>query len=493
MFLNEFKFLLPEIYLFFVIVFLFVSCMLFDNYALFRSHKLDFVKIHINLAILALVFLLFIIANLFGTEYLIFNGLLYGNLFTLVTKFSLTLVIISILASTAAYYRANFNGYEFILLFLVNLLAMFFMVSSSDFLSLFFSIELLSLSVYILTAYKRDSLLSTEAGLRYFILSAFISSLLAFGISLVYFVYGSTNFVTIKLISASCGFELVEQNTVLFYGFIFILSAFLFKLSSFPFHFWTPDVYEGAPLPVTKFLATGPKLVIVSVLIKLLGDVFSLFQHYTFGLLLFSGIATIVIGTLGGLFQVKVKRLLAYSTIANMGYILIALALGTSAGYAAALLYTYVYVMLSLGLFSALLSVVSSTGHTIHDLSELRLLHMKKFVSITFLFCLFSLAGIPPLAGFFSKFYLLYPLVSDGFYYLVMLIVLLSIVSAGYYMRLVNVVFFGTLDDCFVFLRKVSRISMYAISAVFLINLSFVFLIRPVWFFMELLVQSIFF
>jgi NADH-quinone oxidoreductase subunit N len=489
MFLNEFKFVLPEIYVMILIIFFLTSALIFDNFSFFKRSKLDIVQMHIYLVIFSLVLLLMLLVSNLGTEFVIFNGLLYGNLFTALTKLSLVCIFIVILLTSVTYYKNNLQGYEFLILLLCSLLSMFLILSSADFMSLFFSIELQSMSAYLLVAYRRNNLYSVEGGLRYFILSSFISALMACGISFIYFVFGSTNFFVIKTLGV-LNIEGIYDSYLLFFGFIFIMSAFLFKLSAFPFHFWTPDVYQGASILVTKFLSTAPKLVMSSVLIKLLGDVFVFYSFYTLNIFMILGLGSIIIGTLGGLFQIKIKRLLAYSTIANMGYALIVLGLNSITGFEAALFYVYVYIFLNMTLFAVLLSFVDREGRPLQNISQLAQLNSNRLAALILAFSLFSLAGVPPLAGFFSKFYLLYPLINAGFYYVTVFIVAASIVSAGYYLRLVKILFFENAENSFGFFLMPARMPIYWIAFAFYVNIFFFLFVQLGSLFTHLLVSS---
>lgn len=489
MFLFDFRFILPELYLLVIILFFLPSCLILDNYLVYKNVKVNTTKFHIYFIIISLFFLICLLFKTFSFSYLIFNNFFYGNLFTALTKTILTIALAAIFASALSYHKDNLVGYEFIFIMLISLFATFSIVSSYDFITLFFSIELLSLSIYVLTAYKKDSLLSTEAGLRYFILGAFISCVLGFGISLIYYVFGSTNFSVVNTLG-DLNIDNIYSNSVFFYSYIFILSAFLFKLSAFPYHFWTPDVYQGASILVTKFLAIIPKIAMSAVLFILLSEVFSYYSYYSFILLFISGISSVVIGTIGGLYQIKIKRLLAYSTIANMGYVLIAFSLHSFTGYQSGLLYTYIYVLVNIVLFAILISNVKLNGKTFQNLSELSQLNVNPVQAIIFAVSLFSLAGVPPLAGFYGKFYLLYPLVSDGFYYVSIFLIILSIISAGYYMRLIKLVFFDNMDS-FTFIRPQVRVTVYMIVLGFILNIGFLLIAKQTLFLVELAIKSI--
>lgn len=489
MFLSDFRFILPELYLLAIVLFFLPSCLVLDNYLVYKHIKVNTTKFHLYFIIISLVFLICLLFKTFSFSYLIFNNFFYGNLFTALTKTILTLALVTIFISALSYYKDNLIGYEFVFIMLLSLFATFSIVSSYDFITLFFSIELLSLSIYVLTAYKKDSLLSTEAGLRYFILGAFISCVLGFGISLVYYVFGSTNFGVISTLG-NLNIDTIYSNNVFFYSYIFIISAFLFKLSAFPYHFWTPDVYQGTSILVTKFLAIIPKIAMSAVLFILLSEVFSYYSYYSFVLLFISGVSSIIIGTIGGLYQIKIKRLLAYSTIANMGYVLIAFSLHSFSGYQSGLLYVYIYVLVNIVLFAILISNVNLKGRTFQNLSELSKLNVNPVQAIIFSVSLFSLAGVPPLAGFYGKFYLLYPLISNGFFYVSIFLIILSIISAGYYMRLIKLVFFDNMDS-FAFIRSQTRATIYMIVVGFIINIGFLLIAKQVLFTVELAVKSV--
>jgi NADH-quinone oxidoreductase subunit N len=492
MFLNELKYLIPELFLLFVIIGMTVSCIIFDNLTPLRvGYRLDFIRLHTYVFLLSLIFLAFLVFNTLDVEYVVFNGLLYGNIGTALVKVLLVIVFFSVFSVSLAYYKGNFNGYEFLVLLLIVLLSLFLIISSADFMSLFFSFEMLSLSLYILVAYKRDSIFSTEGGLRYFILGAFTSCMLALGISFIYYVFGTTNFFTISLLGNLYGNNL-NNDSFLFFGVIFVLVAFLFKLSAFPFHFWTPDVYQGAPILITKVLATSSKIGVLTVLIKLLGDVFFFYNSSISFILVLSGVGSVIIGTIGSLFQFKLKRLLAYSTIGNMGYILLALSLGTFDGYVAAYFYVVVYVLLNINIFSILISFVRHfTGRVLSDISELVFLStVYPIWSLVFVFSLFSIAGVPPLAGFFSKFYIFYALVEEGYTYLVIFLVIMSIISAGYYLRLVNFLYFQG-EKRFAMFRAPSLLSSIVIAFTFVLNISFMLYAKQFLLLIEFLIRSL--
>jgi NADH-quinone oxidoreductase subunit N len=491
MFISDLKFFIPEIFLSFMIIVIAISCIIFDNLPLFKGYKLDFIRLHVYATLLLLILLFGMLLNIYSYDFLVWNALFYSTKAVVITKLILTIIFFTVFSVILTYYPNNLKGYEFIVLLLLVLLSLFLVLMSADFLPLFFSFEMLSLSFYILVAYKRDSIFSTEGGLRYFILGAFTSCLFAIGISLIYYVFGSTNFFVISLLGG-LSFDNLINDTFLFYGLIFILIAFFFKLSVFPFHFWTPDVYQGSPIIFTKVLATASKIALLTVLIKLIGDVFSFYQPILSLYFLIGGVGSVLIGTLGSLFQFKLKRLLAYSTISNMGYIFIALSIGSFDAYVAAYFYMLVYVLLNLNLFDIIISFIKKSNRkVISDISELIYLNtVYPLMALIFTFALFSIAGIPPLAGFFSKFYLFVALVAQNQYIWVVFLVIMSIISAGYYLRLVNFIYFQGFQKFSLYVKPNYSISII-VSFIFVINLVFLIVSKPLLSFCKIVVESL--
>jgi proton-translocating NADH-quinone oxidoreductase chain N len=363
---------------------------------------------------------------------------------------------------------------------------MLFMISSYDFISMYLTVELQSLCFYVLAASKRNSEFSTEAGLKYFILGAFSSGILLFGCSMIYGFTGITNFgelakvltgsqdVILNIFStsgASSAAVLLSENSTDFYlwsgqssgiiiGIIFIAVGFLFKLTAAPFHMWAPDVYEGSPTSITAFFSIAPKIAILGVFLRLF-----LYSFYDFMLpwqkiIIFCSIASMIVGALAAMSQHKIKRLLAYSSIGHIGYILLGLCCASIEGTEALFIYLIIYVIMTINLFAIILSLqelrsggpsvqmsqgLSSSISTNHFkyISDLGMLaKTNPILAFTFTCTMFSMAGIPPLAGFCSKFYIFFAALSSSLYLLAFIGVLTSVVSCFYYIRLIKIMYF---------------------------------------------------
>ena len=327
---------------------------------------------------------------------------------------------------------------EFSIVFLISIVGMLLMISSNDLLSLFMSMELQSLSLYILVSFSREDFVSSEAGVKYFIIGSLSTCIFLFGTSLIYGLVGSTSFNEISLFMS----ELYSTPTMLIVGLIFILVSLSLKISAAPFHMWTPDVYQGAPSIVTTLLSTLPKIAAFGVLIRLL--------VYPFGeiivdwgkILIILSIASMIIGSLGALLQTDLKRLMAYSTINHIGFILMALIPGSEDGITSICIYLIFYVTMNLGMFLFILNMqrdqISVTS--IKDLSGLY--KSQPIMAGCLSIILFSMAGIPPLAGFIGKLIILNIIIDNNLFYLAIIAVLTSVIAAFYYIRLIKSIFF---------------------------------------------------
>lgn len=332
------------------------------------------------------------------------------------------------------------------ILILLALLGIILLISSNDLLALYLAMELQSLSFYTLATLKRDDESSTEAGLKYFILGALSSGIFLFGVSLIYGLTGLTNFDSLNLFIFGIGLDSntdIYPITGLLIGIIFIGIAFLFKLAAAPFHMWVPDVYQGSPTSITALFAIVPKLAILGVLIKLYLSTFLGLMIQWQPLIIFCSIASMIIGSFGALNQSLIKRLLAYSAISHIGYILIAFASGTHTSLQALLIYMTIYMIMSIQSFSVLLSLRKKlNGKSIDYLIELvSLSRTQPVLGITFAISLLSLAGIPPLAGFFSKWLVFSSAIQSHFYLLAIVGVLTSVLASVYYLRIIINIF----------------------------------------------------
>ena len=309
------------------------------------------------------------------------------------------------------------------------------MVSSNDIILFYLGLELQSLSLYILASIDRDNLKSSESGIKYFVLSALSSGLLLYGCSLLYGFTGSTNF---DLIAE----QLNKENTGAVFAMVFILVGLAFKVSAVPFHMWTPDVYEGAPTSITSFFAVVPKVAGLAVLIKFMFIPFSNILAEWQTIIIFISIASMILGAIAAIGQKNIKRLLAYSSIGHIGYALVGLSVGTNEGLQSSIVYISIYIVMNLGFFSCLLMMKKNDLYfeTIDDLSGLSRNH--PILSISFMVVLFSLAGIPPLAGFFAKFYIFKSVIEQSMYFLAIVGLLSTVIAAFYYLRIIKVIYF---------------------------------------------------
>ena len=324
---------------------------------------------------------------------------------------------------------------EYPIIILASTLGMILMISSYDLIVFYLGLELQSLSLYILASFKRENEKSTEAGLKYFVLSALASGLLLYGCSLIYGFTGSTNF---EIISTN----LDEANTGAVFGIVFIIVGLAFKVSAVPFHMWTPDVYEGSPTSVTSFFALVPKIAAISVFIRFMYVPFINVINQWQTIVIFLSIASMILGAVAALGQNNIKRLMAYSTIGHMGYALAGLAVGSNQGIQSTIIYLTIYLVMNLGAFGCIFMMKRENVfyENINDLSGLSKNH--PMLAFSFLIILFSLAWIPPLAGFFAKFYIFMAVIEVKMYALAIIGLLTTVISAFYYLRIVKVIYF---------------------------------------------------
>ena len=325
--------------------------------------------------------------------------------------------------------------FEYPIIILLSILGMFFMVSSNDIILFYLGLELQSLSLYILASIDRDNLKSSESGIKYFVLSALSSGLLLYGCSLLYGFTGTTNFDLIAN-------ELGKENTGGVFAMVFILVGLAFKVSAVPFHMWTPDVYEGAPTSITSYFAVVPKVAGLAVLIKFMLIPFSKILMEWQTIIIFISIASMILGAVAAIGQKNIKRLLAYSSIGHIGYALAGVATGAISGYESAIVYITIYVVMNVGAFSCLYLLKKDNEYkeNISDLSGISKKH--PILAISFLVILFSLAGIPPLGGFFAKFYVFTSVVEQKMYVLAIIGLLTTVISAFYYLKIIKTIYF---------------------------------------------------
>ena len=341
-----------------------------------------------------------------------------------------------VLVISASYLRIfKLFNIEYPILILSSILGMMIMISSNDLIVFYMGLELQSLCLYVLASYHRDQLKSSEAGLKYFVLSALSSGLLLYGCSLIYGFSGSTNFDVISN-------QLTSNEYALTFGIVFILVGLAFKISAVPFHMWAPDVYEGSPTTVTLFFTMVPKIAALTVFIRFLYVPFLNLLDQWQMIIIFLSIASMLFGAVAAIGQTNIKRLIAYSSISHIGYTLAGLATASNEGIQSSIIYISIYIVMNLALFCCLLMLKRKDQYyeKIDDLSGLSKNH--PLLSLCLLIILFSLAGIPPLAGFFAKFYIFKSVLEQSMYFLAIVGLLSTVVAAFYYLRIIKIIYF---------------------------------------------------
>ncbi|CAN7258510.1 NADH-quinone oxidoreductase subunit NuoN [Ensifer adhaerens] len=334
---------------------------------------------------------------------------------------------------------AQIDRFEFPVLLVLATLGMLLMISANDLMSLYLSLELQSLALYVVAAINRDSIRSTEAGLKYFVLGALSSGMLLYGMSLVYGFTGHTGFDEIAAALTTTG----TPSLGLIFGLVFILAGLAFKISAVPFHMWTPDVYEGAPTPVTAFFAAAPKVAAMAIFVRIVINAFEPVVVQWQQIVVFISIASMLLGAFAAIGQKNIKRLMAYSSIGHMGYALVGLAAGSMAGVRGVLLYMLIYMVMTLGTFACILAMRRKDGENVESVDDLAgLSQTNPFMATVLTILMFSLAGIPPMAGFFGKYFVFMAAIEAHLYALAIIGVLASVVGAYYYLRVIKVMWF---------------------------------------------------
>ena len=396
-----------------------------------------------NLTSLIMIITILIILTSTNNEEKIFLESFTRDAFSNYFKILILLSSLFVLNSSKNFIVENkLDKFEYPIIILLSILGMFFMVSANDLILFYLGLELQSLSLYILASIDRDNLRSTEAGIKYFVLSALSSGLLLYGCSLLYGFTGSTNFDLIAN-------QLNKENTGAVFAMVFILVGLAFKVSAVPFHMWTPDVYEGAPTSITSYFAVVPKVAGLALLIKFMFIPFSniLLEWQT--IIIFISIASMILGAVAAMIQKNFKRLLAYSSIGHIGYALAGVATGAISGYESAIVYISIYVVMNIGAFSCLY-LLKKDGQYKENISDLSGISKKHpLLAISLLIILFSLAGVPPLGGFFAKFYVFVAVLEKEMYALAIIGLLTTVMSAFYYLKIIKTIYFD--DNLIVF------------------------------------------
>ena len=452
--INNLNILLPEI-------FLAISIMTILMVGVFNKNSYNLVT---KLSLFVILLTIFILFNQEIYSIKIFSEIFISNPFTTFIKILLLVAGFFVLNSSQQFIKDNnINKFEYPIIILISILGMFFMVSSNDLIIFYLGLELQSLSLYILSAIDRDNTRSTEAGIKYFILSALSSGLLLYGCSLLYGFTGSTNF---DLIAQG----LNTENTGAIFAMVFILVGLAFKISVVPFHMWTPDVYEGSPTSVTSFFAVVPKVAGLAVLIRFMEIPFKNILVEWQAIIIFLSIASMILGAVAAIGQKNIKRLMAYSSIGHMGYALAGVATGVVSGYSSSIFYICIYVVMNIGAFGCiyLMRVDGKYKEEIEDLSGISKKH--PLLAVSFLIILFSLAGIPPLGGFFAKFYIFMSVIENEMYSLAIIGLLSTVISAFYYLKIIKIIYFDEFKQSFDQIKNLNITSTIFVSCIILVT-----------------------
>ena len=427
-----------------------------------------FVKNSFNLIYKLSIFLIFllilIVLNTDGETIKIFKESFVSDNFSLFAKLLILISSFFILIISKKYIvDTKNNKFEYPIIVLLSILGMFFMVSSNDLILFYLGLELQSLSLYILASIDRDNLKSSEAGIKFFVLSALSSGLLLYGCSLLYGFTGSTNF------------EVIASNTAdstigIIFAMVFILVGLAFKVSAVPFHMWTPDVYEGSPTSVTSFFSVVPKVAGIVIFIRFMYLPFQEILDQWKYILVFISIASMILGAVAAIGQNNIKRLIAYSSIGHIGYAIEGMTPGTENGFKSTLIYISIYAVMNIGVFACIF-LMKRNGKYIEDIQELSGASKNHpLMSLSLLIILSSLAGIPPMAGFFAKFYVFMAVIESGMFTLAVIGLVTTVVSAFYYIRIIKIMYFDDPKKPFEQLKDFGIYGSLIVSCIFLVS-----------------------
>jgi len=434
---SELIFALPELFLLSAISII----LIFD---LFASERLK--PITYYLTQLSLIITGWLVFDLIGESATIFSGT-----FVLDTMGSTFKVFIMGFAIIALVYTRHYLKVhellrnEYFILALMSILGMMVMVSGHSLLTLYMGLEIMSLSLYALIASARDRSVAIEAALKYFVLGAIASGLLLYGMSMIYGITGSLDIAQISNFARASTLA-SQQTLILNFGLVFLVIGVAFKLGAVPFHMWVPDVYQGSPTSVTMFLSTVPKIAAIALLIRLLIDGLGDLQHYWSDLLMIIAVLSIALGSLVALMQSNIKRMLAYSTISHIGFVLLGFVTGVVEGYGAAVFYILVYILMSLAAFGSII-VLNKNGFEADQISDYQgLSKHSPWFALIILVVMLSMAGVPPFIGFYSKLFILQQVIAEGYVILAVIAVVFAVISAYYYLQIIKTMYFDDAD-----------------------------------------------
>ena len=434
---SELIFALPELFLLSAISII----LLFDLFASERLKPLTY-----YLTQLALIITGWLAFDLIGESATIFSGTFVLD--TMGSTFKVFIMGFAIIALvyTRHYLKAHeLLRNEYFILALMSILGMMVMVSGHSLLTLYMGLEIMSLSLYALIASARDRSVAIEAALKYFVLGAIASGLLLYGMSMIYGITGSLDIAQISNFARASTLA-SQQTLILNFGLVFLVIGVAFKLGAVPFHMWVPDVYQGSPTSVTMFLSTVPKIAAIALLIRLLIDGLGDLQHYWSDLLMIIAVLSIALGSLVALMQSNIKRMLAYSTISHIGFVLLGFVTGVVEGYGAAVFYVLVYILMSLAAFGSIIAL-NKNGFEADQISDYQgLSKHSPWFALIILVVMLSMAGVPPFIGFYSKLFILQQVIAEGYVILAVIAVVFAVISAYYYLQIIKTMYFDDAD-----------------------------------------------
>lgn len=434
---SELIFVLPELFLLSAISII----LLFDLFASERLKSLTY-----YLTQLALIITGWLAFDLIGESATIFSGTFVLD--TMGSTFKVFIMGFAIIALvyTRHYLKAHeLLRNEYFILALMSILGMMVMVSGHSLLTLYMGLEIMSLSLYALIASARDRAVAIEAALKYFVLGAIASGLLLYGMSMIYGITGSLDIAQISNFARASTLA-SQQTLILNFGLVFLVIGVAFKLGAVPFHMWVPDVYQGSPTSVTMFLSTVPKIAAIALLIRLLIDGLGDLQHYWSDLLMIIAVLSIALGSLVALMQSNIKRMLAYSTISHIGFVLLGFVTGVVEGYGAAVFYVLVYILMSLAAFGSIIAL-NKNGFEADQISDYQgLSKHSPWFALIILVVMLSMAGVPPFIGFYSKLFILQQVIAEGYVILAVIAVVFAVISAYYYLQIIKTMYFDDAD-----------------------------------------------
>ena len=419
-----------------------------------------------------MVLCVFIIASLPEGRSFSFGNMFVTDGFTSFMKILILIASAAAIAMSISFFeQENAGKFELPIIMTLATTGMLVMVSANDLMTLYMGLELQSLSLYVLAAFRRGSTRSTEAGLKYFILGALSSGMLLYGSSLIYGFIGTMNFTAIAGVLSHTGEHGPSIGVVI--GLVFILSGLAFKISAVPFHMWTPDVYEGAPTPITSFFAVAPKIAALALLLRVIEVPFGTMEASWSQIIFFMSILSMILGSTAAIMQFNIKRLMAYSSIGHIGFALMAMASGSELGVSGILYYMSIYLVTNVGVFACIMGMRRKDGMTenINDLAGLA--KSRPAMAAAIALFMFSLAGIPPLVGFYAKFYVIGAAVAEGHYVLSGIAFIASVIGAFYYLRIIKIMYFDEGEPDFIVQKSLLMRGITFVSAAGMIFIGF--------------------